>query len=76
MVDDEASCRLLQRKFIVYVLHSGRRENILAATPCLRSRKFLFISPQSRDPRIAFALDLREDLIEPRILGRKKRTDD
>jgi integrase len=68
----ENSCHLLHRKFIVHVLHSGRRDNILAATPCLRGCKFLFVTPQSSDSRMEFARKPGENFIESRIIGWKK----
>jgi hypothetical protein len=59
-------------KLIVDVLHSRCRDNILAATPRLRGCEFLFISPQSRDSRVAFSSHPRQDFVESRIIGRKK----
>ena len=68
----KTSSHRLHFKRIVYVFHSGHRGNILAAAARLRGCEFLFVSPQPRDSRVAFALDLREDFIKSRIIGRKK----
>lgn len=72
VLDDENSCNLLRRKLIVYVLHSGCCGNILAAAPRLRGCEFPLVSSQTRNSRIAFALDLRDDFIESRIIRWKK----
>jgi hypothetical protein len=56
----------------VCVLHSGQRSDILTAAARLSGCKFLFVSPQPRDARVALAFNLRQDLIESRIVGRKK----
>jgi hypothetical protein len=45
---------------------------LLPAAARLCSREFLFISPKSRDPRVAFAFHLREDLSEPRVIRQEK----
>ena len=44
----------------------------MALAAPLSGFEFPFISPQSRHSRVALAFDLREDLIESRIIGRKK----
>jgi hypothetical protein len=71
-MEEEDSSSLLHCKLIVDVLHSRRCDNILATIPCLRGCKFLFISPQSRYSRIAFAPDPCQDFIETRIIRWKK----
>ncbi|MGB8754484.1 MAG: hypothetical protein WCD26_02560, partial [Pseudolabrys sp.] len=71
-MDEEDSSSLLHCKLIVDVLHSRRRDNILAPIPCLRGCKFLFVSPQSRYSRIAFAPDPCQDFIETKIIRWKK----
>jgi hypothetical protein len=66
------SSSVLHCKLIVDVLHSRRCDNILATIPCLRGCKFLFVSPESRYSRIAFAPDPCQDFVESGIIGRKK----
>ncbi len=66
------SIRILHRKLIVYVSHSGQFRDLLPATARLCGREFLFVSPKSRDPRVAFAFHLREDFSESRVIRQEK----
>jgi hypothetical protein len=57
----------LHHGWIIY----ARKTRCFPAVP-LRGRPFLFVAPQSPNALVPFALDLREYLLEPGIIRRKK----
>jgi hypothetical protein len=57
---------------MVYVSHSGQFRDFVSATARLCGCEFLFASPKSRDPRVAFAFHLREDFNESKVMRQEK----